>query len=257
MRSHHFFFLHQYKHKLYKPSTMRVSALALAALTLSATIADGFVMPLFARPVTTTLAAANLHEFDHFLQEGEHEHLVEYAVSKTSRRSRVVIPGASPDDSRAIQMTSSATFPGAPTQEVEVEEDVEHEYGNMYTEQLNKIQEYDQDARQGFNLNEFLKNSDMGDIVVTLAIPAVIALVGVRFASGKVYSFLEEKADVTLDSFAKEMLYHDGDFEEMKMSKEDYARRLAWLGPKRSDSMLKRYLELYSKKKTVSPQSIR
>lgn len=232
---------------------MRVSTLALAALTLLATITDGFVVPSFARPVSTKLAAANLHEFDHFLQEGEH--LVEYAVSKTTRH-RVVVPG-SPGDSRAIQMTSSATFPGAPTQEIEEaeEEDVD-EYGDMYTEQLNKIKEYDQD-RQGFNLNEFLKKSDMGDIVVTLAIPSVIAFVGIRFASGKVYSFLEGKADVTLDSFAKEMVYHDGDFEEMKMCKEDYARRLAWLGPKRSDSMLKRYLELYSKKKTVSPQSIR
>jgi hypothetical protein len=235
---------------------MRVSALALAALTLSATITNAFVVPSFARPASKSLKSAKLHEFDHLLQEGEH---IANALTKTTRH-RVVIPG-SPDDSRAIQMTSTqraATFPGAPSMDndiEEAEEDVD-EYGDMYTEQLNKIQEYESE-RKGFNLNEYLKNSDMGDIIVTLAIPSVIAIVGLRFVYGKVFNFLEEKADVTLVSFAKEMIYHDGDFEEMKMCKDDYARRLAWMGPKRNDAMLKRYLEVYAKKKTVSPQSIR
>ena len=127
-----------------------------------------------------------------------------------------------------------------------------------YTEQLNKIQQFDdQQQSRGFNLNEFMKNADIGDIVVTLAIPTIIAFVGIRFASGKVYNYLEGKADTTLDSFATEMMYHDGDFEEMKMCKDDYSRRLSWLGPKKNNAMLKRYLETYSKKKTVSPQSIR
>ena len=239
---------------------MRVSALALVALTLSVTVSNAFVVPSFARSASRSLKAVNLHEFDYLLQEGEH---MANAVTKTTRH-RVVIPG-SPDDSRAIQMTSTqqrATFPGAPTtssiennDSEEAEEEVD-EYGDMYMEQRTKIQQYDS-KRKGFNLNEYLKNNDMGDIVVTLAIPSILAFVSLRFVYGKVLHILENKADVTLDSFASEMIYHDGDFEEMNMCKDDYARRLAWMGPKRNDSMLKRYLQMYAKKKTVSPQSIR
>ena len=235
---------------------MRVSAVAVSALL--ATPANAFVVPSFARrPVSScTLKAANLHEFDYLLQEGG-DNVVQNAVQKTTRR-RVVMPG-SPDDTRAIQMTSSATFEPSSdefdsTLEQEVEED--DEYADIYSEQLNKIKEYDQE-KTGFNLNQFLKESDFGDIVVTLAIPGIIAFVAIRFASGKVYTALEGRADKTLDSFASEMIYHDGDFEEMRMCKDDYSRRLVWLGPKRSDAMLKRYLQTFAKKKTVSPQSIR
>merc|ERR1712176_737949 len=52
------------------------------------------------------------------------------------------------------------------------------------------------------------------------------------------------------------MVYHDGDFEEMKMCYADFSRQLMWLGPKKSEVMIKRFLQAYAKKKTVSPQSI-
>ena len=207
------------------------------------------------------LKATDLHEFDFLLQEGQaQQHVVENALTKTTRH-RVILPG-SPDDIRAFQMTSTI---GASSSFANEEDSFENAEEQMlgdddeydYTEQLNKIQQYDEQRSQGFNLNEYLKNADFGDLVVTLAVPAIIAFVGVRFATGKVYSYLEEKADTTLDSFAKEMLYHDGDFEEMKLCKDDYARKLTWMGPKRNEAMLKRYLEVYAKKKTVSPQSIR
>jgi hypothetical protein len=235
--------------------TMRVSALALAAVCFSA---DAFTtVPSFAHTLhrTTLLKAADLHEFDFILQEGG-DRVVENALTKTTRR-RVIVPG-SPDDSRAIQLTSTMTPSYANEEEMVeyMEEPTLDEDEYDYTEQLNKIQQYDE-GRQGFNMNEYVKNADFGDLVVTLAIPSIIAFVGIRFASGKVYNYLEDKADVTLNSFAKEMLYHDGDFEEMKLCKDDYARKLTWLGPKRNEAMLKRYLEVYAKKKTVSPQSIR
>jgi len=235
-------------------STMRVSPLALAALTASVN-AFTTVPSFTTRRASTFLKAADLHEFDYILQEGD-DHVVENALQKTTRR-RVVIPG-SPDDSRAIQMTSSFPQSYANEEEATQERDEamleDDEYD--YTEQLNKIQQYDEE-RQGFNLNEYMKNADFGDLVVSLAIPAVIAFVGLRFASNKVYNYLEQKADTKLDGFASELIYHDGDFEEMKLCKDDYSRRLAWMGPKRNNAMLKRYLEAYAKKKTVSPQSIR
>lgn len=237
---------------------MRVSTLAVAALTLSV---DGFTsVPSFTttrRAASLLKATKDLHQFDFILQEGD-DHVVENALHTTRRR--VVVPGSSADDSRAIQMTSAASFsPSYANEEEATEERDEPMLGDDeydYTEQLNKIQQYEEES-QRFNLNEYMKNADFGDLVVTLAIPSIIAFVGARFAYNKVYKYLDEKSDVTLDSFANEMIYHDGDFEEMKMCKDDYARKLAWMGPKRNDAMLKRYLQVYAKKKTVSPQSIR
>lgn len=52
------------------------------------------------------------------------------------------------------------------------------------------------------------------------------------------------------------MLYHDGDFDEMKLCYQDYKRKLVWMGPNKKAAMLKRYLASYSKKKTVSPAAI-
>jgi hypothetical protein len=238
---------------------MKVSPLALTAL-LSLSLVDGFTAPLFAATRTraqSPLLASNLHEFDFILQEGgEGDRLIKNALETTTRQ-RVILPG-SPDDSRAIQMTSSFAQSDIGTEQQEQEEEMLGDDEYDYTEQLNKIQQFDdQQQSRGFNLNEFIKNADIGDIVVTLAVPTIIAFVGIRFVSGKVYNYLEDKADTTLDSFASEMMYHDGDFEEMKMCKEDYSRRLSWLGPKKRNAMLKRYLEVYAKKKTVSPQSIR
>jgi hypothetical protein len=52
------------------------------------------------------------------------------------------------------------------------------------------------------------------------------------------------------------MIYHDGDYKEMELCYKDYSKKLLYMGPLKSDAMIKRYLELYSKKKTVSPQAI-
>jgi hypothetical protein len=42
----------------------------------------------------------------------------------------------------------------------------------------------------------------------------------------------------------------------MELCVKDYKTKLVWMGPAKSDAMLKRYLEAYAKKKTVSPQAI-
>lgn len=238
---------------------MRFQPSAVSTLALSA---NAFTVPIVTTRRTTPLLKAtdDLHQFDYILQETNDDAVVQNALHTTTRR-RVAIPG-SPDDSRAIQLTSS-TF-AAPSDSLanEIDATEEREEPTLgddeydYSEQLNKIQQYKEEG-QGFNLNEYVKNADFGDLVVTFAIPSVLAFVGIRFASNKVYNYLEEKAGTTLDSFANELVYHDGDFEEMKLCFNEYQRKLAWMGPKRNDAMLKRYLEVYAKKKTVSPQSIR
>lgn len=59
-----------------------------------------------------------------------------------------------------------------------------------------------------------------------------------------------------LTKYANEMVFHDGDFEEMEMCHKDYKKRLFSLGPKKKGAMMKRFLEVYAKKKPVSPQSV-
>jgi hypothetical protein len=92
--------------------------------------------------------------------------------------------------------------------------------------------------------------------VLTLIIPGIVAFAASRWVLNKVGKKVTKTSDETLDSFATEMLYHDGDFQEMELCVKDYQTKLVWMGPAKSDAMLKRYLESYAKKKTVSPQAI-
>lgn len=101
-------------------------------------------------------------------------------------------------------------------------------------------------AENGMSLPEFT-----AEILVPTAV--------VGFLGNWVYTntkFLYDKNQaVALASYASEMIYHDGDFEEMKMCQNEYRRKLG-IGPKRR-KMLTSYLEQYAKKKVVSPQAIR
>jgi hypothetical protein len=97
---------------------------------------------------------------------------------------------------------------------------------------------------------------DLQDIVATLILPSIVLFAAGRWSYNRVATRVGDKADNTLDAFAKEMIYHDGKKDEMKLCIEDYNRRLVWMGPARKESMLKRYLEKYAKRKTVSPQAI-
>ncbi len=103
----------------------------------------------------------------------------------------------------------------------------------------------------------YLKGKDFGEIFFTVLVPVIGGAYFLNKAYENVSGRVEGKADDTLDDYANEMIYHDGDFEEMKMAHDDYSKRLMFMGPKKSDAMIKRYLEFYAKKKTVSPQSIR
>jgi hypothetical protein len=120
---------------------------------------------------------------------------------------------------------------------------------------MTKIEQQDQSMSTKFENK--LKTMDIQDVISTLIIPSIIAFAGVRWGYNKVSGRVGDKADSMLDSFATELMYHDGDFEEMKMCHNDYSKKLVWLGPQKTQAMLKRYLALYAKKRTVSPQAIR
>jgi hypothetical protein len=229
-----------------------------AALYLSATVTTAFtVVPRYHRvsqqrpPRVQVKAAKNLHEFDYVLRENVDAVLGQQQQQPPMISRRRIALTESHDTRRTVL---ASTFPGAPVATIEQEEE-DDPYANALDSQLGKIEQY-QGQRQTNTLESKFKSMDLQDIVLTLILPSVVAFVGARWAFNKVGGRVSKNADETLDNFAREMIYHDGDFKEMELCVNDYKAKLVWMGPVKSEAMLKRYLEYYAKKKTVSPQAI-
>lgn len=195
-------------------------------------------------------ATHNLHEFDYLLCEDLDASVIQQQPVISRRR----IALTNSYDTRRTVLAS--TFPGAPVATIEEEFIAEDDpYANALDSQLGKIEQY-QEQRQTNTLEAKFKSMDFQDIVLTLILPGVIIFAGGRWAFNKLGGRVSKTADETLENFAREMIYHDGDFKEMELCVKDYKTKLVWMGPAKSEAMLKRYLEYYAKKKTVSPQAI-
>ena len=108
----------------------------------------------------------------------------------------------------------------------------------------------------GETLQSRLEKKDYNGIITSYLVPITALSVGAVWSSRQIIMKYNEKMNSVLLSYANEMVYHDGDFEEMQMCHNDYKKRLVTLGPKKKDRMLNSYLEIYAKKKPVSPQAI-
>jgi hypothetical protein len=246
-------------------------------------------------PSTSTPTSHNRNEFDFLLQEdgggaiaAEVGGASSYSSAK-SRRRMVIVPSVSsniardgiggdgpPSTTAVVVLASSTSFPGAmtiPQEEfdtttaatsttTDATDGSTDPYANALDSQLGKIEQYQQRQQQqqqrgsnGF-LEQKLQSMDLQDIVLTLVIPGILTFVVGRWTYQKFSQRIAQTADRTLDNFASEMIYHDGDFKEMDLCTKDYTTKLLWMGPMKRDAMMKRYLELYAKKKTVSPQAI-
>lgn len=208
------------------------------------------------------LLDSNSNEFDYLLQEVTSNN----DNSNTQTFSRRQIALTDSNDIRTTILASSFPMPTTDyrqndeqlqqtQEEGEVAVDNDDPYSNILEGQIGKIQKFEE-QKQTTTIENKLKSMDLQDIVLTLIIPSVLAFVSVRWIYNRVSVKVINNKDNILDTFAKEMLYHDGDFKEMELCIIDYKKKLLWTGPNKSDSMLKRYLELYAKKKTVSPQAI-
>jgi hypothetical protein len=204
----------------------------------------------------------DLSEFDFLLREQttqtQTSEQTEYTGSSNSRRG-IALGGDA--DGRSVILASS--FAGAPNQVEEIEEtvavDPDDPYANSLEDdslQLNKIQSFEEQQVSKPSFENRLKQMDLQDIIATIILPSIVAFSIGRWGFNKVYGKVQETTKSSLDAFAKEMIYHDGDFDEMKMAVADYSKKLMWMGPSKKDTMLKKYLEVYAKKKTVSPKSI-
>lgn len=185
-------------------------------------------------------------EFGYLLQESDSVSLPPPA--STSRRSSASTTSINPN---AVQLTSSTAFPGAnPYAEEEQEKDP-----YAISDGQSRLQQYQEQRQGGTSLSDRFQSMDFQDLVITLFIPGLLAFVGGRWCFNRARGRVAESADQLLDRFARELLYHDGDVDEMQACVKEY--RSKWvLGPQRSTALLKRYLETYAKQRKVSPQAI-
>lgn len=229
---------------------MRISVLTSLVLVGGAA---AFQPTKFASPRSVAMKAgrADLHEFDFILGEGDFSQQQQTVIRS---RRKVQLPG----DGSSDTVLASSTF-AAPGLEDLDEAAVEEEdpYADIL-EESSTLSRYEQPEQSiSEKASSKLESMDWQDIISTLIVPSIFAFAGLRWGAKKAAAKVQIKAEESLDAFATEMVYHDGDFEEMKLCLKSYQKQMVWLGPNKTPVMLKRYLQLYSKKKTVSPQSIR
>lgn len=221
---------------------MRVhQAAVLLALSVFGAV-TGFTVTPQIRSASTTLRIhqTDLSEFEEFLTEGG---ATTYQPSNSRRQVRL-------GDSKTILASS---FPGA-APIAEQQQQTDDPYA-VDSQPLGKISQYQEQAQQS-TLESKFKRMDLQDIILTLVIPGILAFAGGRWVFNRVNSRVSDNKEESLDNFARELMYHDGDLAEMELCVKDYKNRMVWMGPNRDTALLKAYLKSYAKKKPVSPQAI-
>lgn len=224
--------------------------------------ADAFQPTRFvkSRSIAMRSSRPDLQEFEFILGE-ESSQISDSSQQNTIVRSRrkVQLPGNGIPDER-VTVLASSTFAAPGIEDDIAETDEADPYADPYADILDEsstLARYEQQEQTLAEKTENkLKQMDWQDIISTLIVPGIFAFAGLRWGAMKAAKKVQVKAESALDGFASEMVYHDGDFDEMKLCLKAYNKKMVWLGPNKTPVMLKKYLELYSKKKTVSPQSI-
>ena len=235
---------------------------------------EGFVVPA---GISTTLrsssryAAGDMGEYDHLLGE-KTSNFVSNISGDTPRPARSVL--RVPDGSGLVTLTSSvAADPSAAGEQFydAVQDsttlDLDDPFaadGTVNSEGVTNdprvnelISKQQQQKSVGFSPMKYVEGKDFTDLFFTIFLPLGLAAYGAKWALGRSSSYLTDTADFKLDDFANEMVYHDGDMEEMEMCYKSYTKKLGWLGPNKKGRMINAYLEAFAKKVAVSPRSIR
>lgn len=254
------------KGKSKQSKKMRVSPTVLASLLLTDFV-EAFQPVLYQgtyRPYSKLKSRKDLHEFDHLFAEKTTSDTQKTSQPVVSRR-RIHV-----NDERRTVFASSATMDATSEFDVESEsaaartEGTAVGSGQSSTEELFnpqkallEMEREEKGASFGERMaDEFFEMNFLG-AVSSLLIPGILAFVGGRWMYNRISARLSGSLTAGLEEFADEMIYHDGDFEEMKLCYSDYSKKLSVLGPLKGQKMSKKYLELYAKKKTISPQAIR
>jgi len=250
---------------------MKISSATLTTLVVAkGSFAGAFIVPSPSFGKNFALRATS--EFDYLLGEGAEHAVLKKTVSRDIDSNKII---SLPDSSAAATLTSSVTLEEAAAGVAEGEDmysDGMEEQSSLEGETKDpRIAEIVRKEQQQVAMKSqpvqktplsiktlnYLKGKDFGEIFFTVLVPVIGGYYFIGKAYANVSTRVDDKADETLDDYANEMIYHDGDFEEMKLAHAVYSKKLVFLGPKKADTMIKRYLEFYAKKKTVSPQAIR
>lgn len=259
---------------------MKLSTSALVALLSSSVEA---FMPPAARTATSTSTSTATRigmaggEFDHLLGEKTSDFVSN--VDGRPSRARTVL--RVPDGSDLVTLTSSvAADPAAASASGDqfydaVEDSIDlddpfaaetsagaAEAGASSSSAIiddPRVRELVAKKQQKFTFQpmKYVEGKDFTDLFFTVFLPVGLAAYGAKWALGRSTTYLSDTAEFKLEDYANEMVYHDGDMEEMEMCHKDYTTKLGWLGPNKKDRMIKAYLEAYAKKVSVSPKSIR
>eukprot|EP00568_Trieres_chinensis_P012742 CAMPEP_0183291822 /NCGR_PEP_ID=MMETSP0160_2-20130417/1100_1 /TAXON_ID=2839 ORGANISM="Odontella Sinensis, Strain Grunow 1884" /NCGR_SAMPLE_ID=MMETSP0160_2 /ASSEMBLY_ACC=CAM_ASM_000250 /LENGTH=508 /DNA_ID=CAMNT_0025452679 /DNA_START=160 /DNA_END=1686 /DNA_ORIENTATION=+ len=179
----------------------------------------------------------------------------EAAVDEYAAEEEGDFDAAAEDEGSAEGSTAAVGGGGGPS-DAFVASDAAIEDDLYVREVLRKKQLREIQKSPSFDPKSLIEGKDFTDIFFTIVMPLGLGLYGAKWAADKGAAKLAETADDKLDAYAGEMVYHDGDLDEMRMCHGDYKKKLAWLGPGKKRRMIHRYLETFAKKVTVSPQSI-
>ncbi|GKY99021.1 hypothetical protein MPSEU_000857800 [Mayamaea pseudoterrestris] len=228
--------------------------LAVVLLLLSADSSAFQSLLVQRRCAVTSLYASRQHdEFDYLLRESA-------SATRPSYNNRRQVGISMGDSDKTLLVSSFAASPSSTSEEEMIDLDDDQLLDeNQQEEEMftgsSKVMQY-QEKRAFSGIDAKLKSMGFQDVVITLVVPSILLFAGGRWTYNRLSAKVQTKIDVSLDSFAEEMLYHDGDFQEMKMCVKDYGKKLVYLGPLKRDKMVKRYLDAYAKRKTISPQAI-
>jgi len=230
----------------------------------------------FIRMSAASTSSDDQYEFDFILGEGLQTSAQQ---ASNTRRNRCVI--TLPDSSKAATMLTSSAV-ASPSDFDDVLDDEESDNEEMFEfegqdsertefsmQELDRIEGVDRQdtmkyslektkgvGRRGYpSLNQLLADQDYLGLLWKWAIPASCGVIGVAATAKYGADAYNARCEKMFMEYANEMVYHDGDFEEMKMCHNDWKRKLIVIGPK-SKKMMASFLEVYVKKKPVSPQAI-
>ena len=272
---------------------MKVTTQSFQALLLTSTsishLVSSFVVPTpFSVGTQKSTCFMTNGEFDYLLNEGSgslnyQQEKQQQNSGRISRRNIICVP----ESSEAATLVSSAAAPveeltlGSPSSSADPFGDNSYEESDFGAEgitdglpgpkRVDHAEEYlrrkqaaavktQPSDSKGLSqkLGNYVKGKDFGELIFSVFIPLTAGYWIIKQVFDKASDNVAQSAEQTLEDYANEMVFHDGDFEEMKLCHNDYSKKkLVWLGPKKKDAMMKRYLEIYAKKKTVSPQAIR
>lgn len=235
-------------------SIMRFSfCLALLLSDLSSSFQPVFVQRL---PLTLHQASNSFDEFEFLYRE-----TADAAHSSITNHRRVQVNFGENSKAKAV-LVSSLTAPATTSVEEELKETPEDNQVSGDAEDVEDlfarrkaIMMYEE-QREASRFENRLQNLDFQGVVLTLVIPSIIAFAGGRWTYNRISAKVNEKLEASLESFANELVYHDGDFEEMRMCVADYNKKLVLLGPLKRNKMISKYLQTFAKRKVVSPQAI-